>query len=48
MIQTEYRLVSVGVSVGPAYVPSKTCKSKVQTCTSGVKAPQKARKKERK
>ena len=26
MIQTEYRLVSVGVSVGPAYVPSKTCK----------------------
>ena len=26
MIQTEYRLVSVGVSVGPAYVPLKTCK----------------------
>ena len=30
MIQTEYRLVSVGVSVGPADVPSKTCKNKVQ------------------
>ena len=26
MIQTEYRLVSVGVSVGPAYFPSKTKK----------------------
>ena len=24
MMQTEYRLVSVGVSVGPAYFPSKT------------------------
>ena len=37
MIQTEYRLVSVGVSVGPAYFPSKTCESKVQACMSGVK-----------
>ena len=26
MIQTEYRLVSVGLSVGPAYFPSKTKK----------------------
>ena len=26
MIQTEYRLVSVGVSVGPAYFPCKTKK----------------------
>ena len=34
MIQTEYRLVSVGGSVGPAYFPSKTCKSKVQACMS--------------
>ncbi len=37
MIKTEYRLVLVGVSVGPAYFPSKTCKSKVQACMSGVK-----------
>ena len=36
-VPTEYRLVSVGVSVGPAYIPSKACKSKVQSCTSGVK-----------
>ena len=37
MIQTEYRLASVGVSVGPAYFLSKTCKSKVEACMSGVK-----------
>ena len=35
MIQIEYRLVSVGVSVGPAYFHSKTCNSKVQACMSG-------------
>ena len=48
MIQTEYRLVSVGVSVGPAYFPSKTCKSKFQACMSSVKGTPKAHKKERK
>ena len=48
MIQTEYRLVSVGVSVGPAYFPSKTRKSKFQACMSSVKGTPKAHKKERK
>ena len=40
MIQTEYRLVSVGVSVRPAYF--------LQACMSGVKGTPKERKKERK
>ena len=48
MIQTEYRLVSVGVSVGPAYFPSKTRKSKFQACMSSVKGTPKAHKKESK
>ena len=49
MIQTEYRLVSVGVSVGPAYYfPSNTCKSKVQACMSGVKGTPKGTQKRKK
>ena len=48
MIQTEYRLVSVGVSVGAAYFPSKTYQSKVQACMSSVKGPQKGTQKRKK
>ena len=44
MIQTEYRLVSVG----PAYFPSKTCKNKVQACMSGVKGTPKGTQKRKK
>ena len=48
MIQTEYRLASVGVSVGPAYFLSKTCKSKVEACMSGVKGTAKGTQKRKK
>ena len=46
MIQTEYRLVSVGVSVsvGPAYFPSKTCESKVQSMHEGCERHTKKKK----
>ena len=46
MIQTEYRLVSVGVSVSvrPAYFPSKTCESKVQSMHEGCERHTKKRK----
>ena len=33
-MQTEYRLVSVGVSVGPAYFPAKTKKETDGLCSS--------------
>ena len=43
MIQTEYRLVSVG----PACIPSKTCKRSVQACMSGVKGSSRGTPKEK-
>ena len=49
MIQTEYRLVSVGVSVGPAYFLQKHAKARFKHAWAVWKAPQKKeRKKERK
>ena len=48
MIQTEYRLVSVGVSVGPAYFLQKHAKARFKHAWAVWKAPQKKeRKKER-
>ena len=48
MIQTEYRLVSVGVSVGPAIFLQKHAKARFKHAWAVWKAPQKAHKKERK
>ena len=49
MIQTEYRLVSVGVSVGPAYFLQKHAKARFKHAWAVWKAPRKKeRKKERK
>ena len=42
MIQTEYRLVSVGVSVGPAYILQKHAKARFKHAWAVWKAPQKA------
>ena len=46
MIQTEYRLVSVGVSVGPSYFLQKHAKARFKHAWAVWKAPQKAHKKE--
>ena len=48
MMQSECWLVSLGVSVGPANIPSKTCTSKIQSCMSGLKGTPKGTQKRKK